>query len=571
MLLELAIRDFAIIESLDLSFGPGLNVFTGETGAGKSIIMEALGLILGDRASNDVVRTSSEESVVEAVFDISGSPGGAEALEAAGLGASSELVIKRVVQRAGRNRIYINGGLAALSTLSDLGGRLIDIYGQGEHQSLARPEEHIEALDSFAGLKVLRDAMREAHGLYSSLRSEIEGLRKRASDSAERRDLIAFQSREITDAALAAGEDARLDGEKERLRNSGKIRGALDASEAAVYSGENSAVERLGSAIKALKEAAPYDDRLKGVVKTLETALLEIDDCASALRGLASSVEADPGSLDAVLERLDLIGRLKRKYGPAIEDVLAMGEALGRELSGAEDAAAEMDRLDSALDEARLKAEAAASALAKARRKAAIELGRGMTAELKGLGMKGAGFEVRVEADRDDEGRARLGEKGADSVSFHLSPNRGEEIKPLDRIASGGELSRVMLALRGLTAAGRVPTMVFDEIDSGVGGAVAHSVGLKLKEVSRARQVLCITHLAQIAAFADRHFSVSKRVTQGGRTVTTVRALADDERVAELSSMLGGLSVTEATRRHASELIEAARAQASPGGRRTRA
>ncbi|MBW7956833.1 MAG: DNA repair protein RecN [Deltaproteobacteria bacterium] len=566
MLLELSIKDFAIIESLSIGFGPGLNIFTGSTGAGKSIIMDALALVLGDRASGDLIREGSVEAQVEALFDVSGVRGGGldDVLTEAGFPASDELVIKRVVQRAGRNRIYINGSLSTLVTLTEVGRRLIDIYGQSEHQSLARSDEHVEVLDSFGGLSGLRTLMASAYRDMAEARRELEALLSEARGGRERKDFLSFQLNELSAAGLKPGEEEELKSLRERLQSVGKLREATEFSERAIYSDSGSITERLGAVARALKEVSSLDERLKDAAARVEASLLELEDTGAFFRDYASSIEADPDALEAASERLDLIGKLKKKYGGSVDEMLLKKEALEKELGLLENTDLKQAELEARYNSAHSKAAGIAGDLHAGRLEAAKGLKAGIEEELTNLGMKGALFEPLVEKDMGQDGGPRLTEKGSDKVSFHIAANEGEGLKPLSKVASGGELSRIMLAIKSVISAGRVPTMVFDEIDTGVSGAISQVVGLKLKKVSKANQVLCITHLPQVAAFADRHFAVSKEAT-GGRTVTRVREVSGEDRVDEISSMLGGLKVTETTKKHALELMEAADKLARPG------
>lgn len=559
MLVELSIRDFAIIDSLRIGFGPGLNIFTGETGAGKSIIMDALALILGDRATADIIRDGSDEAQVEALFDIpeARSKGLAEVLSEAGIDSSGELVIKRVVQRAGRNRIYINGGLATLVTLTEVGRRLIDIYGQSEHQSLARPEEHVELLDSFGALSGLRGHMAEAYRDYAAARKELETLLQDAKGAAEKKDFLAFQLGELNDAGLKPSEEETLKKEKELLQNSGKLGSVASGAEREIYSDSGSMTERLGSIVKALRELTAIDPALSEVLKSIEESMVSLEDSGAFLRDYASSIEADPEALEAVSDRLDLIGRLRKKHGATLDGLIEKRDRFESELKLLENAEFRAGELEARAKTAKSRAVNAAEALRDARKSAAKELETLIEGELKTLGMKSAVFEVSIDADAGHDGEMKLTEKGFDRVSFFIATNKGEGLKPLAKIASGGELSRIMLAMKSVMASGRVPTLIFDEIDTGVSGSIAQAVGAKLKDVSKTNQVLCITHLPQVAAFADRHFVVAKKAA-GGRTVTTVAEVSGDERVDEISSMLGGLKVTDTTRKHASELIEAA-------------
>ena len=566
MLLELHIKNFAIIDSLSIKVGPGLNIFTGETGAGKSIIIDAIALVLGDRASNDIIRTSAEEAEVEALFDVSThasedvlpDAGAVEnVLKEAGIPHSDSLVIKRVVQRAGRNRIYINGSLATLVTLMEVGSRLIDICGQSEHQSLTRPEEHIEALDAFGGFLNMRARMHDAYRGYYFIKKELDDLLRDSRDTASKRDMLDFQSKEIAEAGLKPGMEEAFLTQKEKLRNAEKIKAAAVNAEKIIYSDSGSVVERLGSVIKPLRDAAAFDDKLKKAVEVIEASAYQIEDAGAYLRDYSKAIECDPDELERIGARLDEINKLKKKYGATVEEILARKKAVDDELSGLTNLEDRHKGLEKALKAERDKAVAVAAKLSSVRIEAAGRLKARIEDELKSLGMKGTVFEVKVDAEMTPDGRERFGEKGADRVSFLISTNPGEAVKPLSRIASGGELSRIMLSMKRATASGRVPTIVFDEIDAGVGGATALSVGLKLKEVSKTHQVICITHLPQIAAFADRHFAVAK-LTEGNRTVATIKELKGAENIEQLSRMLGGVKITDVTRSHANELLETA-------------
>lgn len=560
MLIELRIKDFAIIDALSISFGPGLNVFTGETGAGKSIIIDALALILGDRASNETIRSNAEEAVVEALFDVTDCKAAGGVVREAGIPQSDNLIVRRVIQKAGRNKIYINGSLATLVTLTEVVRRLVDIYGQSEHQSLTRPEEHIEVLDSFAGLTKARAEMATAYKHYAAVKKELDGLVQNPKSNEERVSLLRFQAKEIAEAALKPGQDAELKKEYELLKNAERIRASLSEADKAIYSDTGSIVERLGGVVKSLKEAALLDDKIVQTVEAVETTLAQLEDVGAFLRDYSQTIEADPEAIEHVGARLDQIIKLKKKYGATIEDVIAKGAAIEQELAGLSGLEDKIKDLEKQVAAARETALSVSDSLTQGRHVAAGELKIKIEAELAGLGMKGTVFEARVETDKAADGNHRFGEKGSDRVSFLISPNQGESIKPLARIASGGELSRIMLAMKSATFAARVPTLVFDEIDTGVSGAMAQVVGLKLKEAAGRNQVLCITHLPHIAAFADKHFAVKKQQTKDGRTVTTVNELKDNDVVEQISRMLGGVSVTDVTREHAKELVAAAHA-----------
>jgi DNA repair protein RecN (Recombination protein N) len=523
MLLEIKIKDFAIIDDLSVNFGPGFNVFTGETGAGKSIIIDAIDLILGDRAQTDLVRGSREEAQVEALFDISRSRPMQKMLDEAGI-APSEL--------------------------------LIDIYGQSEHQSLTRPEEHVEILDSFGGFSKLREEMARTYATWAMLQNELERLENHIKKSSQDRELLSFQSKEIEDGALTPGEDAELRIEKDRRQNSEKLFKATDQAQKFIYSQEGSMVEMLGVWIKELEDVKRFDPGLEKTVETLNSALYALEEASTFLRDYASSIESDPARLEEVDARLDAINKLKRKYGSTIEEILAKKAELDKGLGDITDYEEKLKDLQQRAAEAMDKAAGVATRLTDERGRAAGELKNKIEGEFLDLGMKGCAFETLIETDTNPDGTPRFGEKGADRVRFLISTNPGEEIKPLARIASGGELSRIMLALKGLATAGKVPTLIFDEVDAGISGLMAQVVGSKLKEVSSRHQVICITHLPQVAAFADGHYFVSKQETDEGRTVTRVRELKGEERVEDLARMLGGTKVTETTKKHARELIE---------------
>ncbi len=575
MLVELRIKNFAIIESLVIELAGGLNVFTGETGAGKSIIMNAISLVLGDRAAADLVRTGAPGAEVEALFDISGMSAIRHALEEAGIEPSDDLVIKRTIARAGRNRIYINGSLATLVTLTEITRNLIDIYSQSEHQSLTRMEEHLGVLDSFGGLGELRRQMQVAYEDYIAICRERDSLKEDDGGATARRELLAFQAREIEEAALTPGEEEELRTLRQRLQNAEKIKGVAARAEEALYSASGSVIERLGAVVRELGEISAFDDKAASALEEIESSLYQIEDAAATLRDIAGGVEFEPGRLEEVEDRLYRIGALKKKYGPTIEAIAEYKKKIDAELAGLDDLDERLAEIEARLEEKEKIARETAARLTTARSKAARALKARMEEELATLGMEGAVFEVLLKTEADQvSGTARLTARGAERVAFYISTNPGEEIKPLSRVASGGELSRIMLAIKNISAAGKVPTLIFDEIDTGIGGAMAHVVGGKLKALARTHQVLCITHLPQIAAFADEHFVVKKETMaaagagedakdlsereESTRTVTTVRRLEGRECLEQIAWMLGGTNVTDTTREHARELVERA-------------
>ena len=558
MLLQLNIKDFAIIDNLEISFGKGLNILTGETGAGKSIIVDAVKLILGDRASLDDIRSSKDEAVVEAMFDMSSLKDIAGLMETTGLPNEENIIIKRVISRSGKNRAFINNSMANLTLLQEIGSRIIDIYGQHDHQSLTRPEEHIDILDNFGGLMPLRQEYINAYMEYVSIKKELDSLMADNEKLVERQDFLSFQSREIEAAGLKTGEDAELKKEKEILANAEKLFDAAHSGHDILYASGGSVLERIGHVLNRLKDVSRIDERLKPTLQTLETAVCQIEDAASFLRDYSQEMSFEPGRLEEADNRLDAINKLKKKYGQTIELILQKKKEIDKELDSIIHHDEKIAELKKAIDGSMDKAAALAKKLSGKRIDAGRILKKKMEQELSDLGMKKTVFEVRIKKDAFEAGNFNLGENGMDRLEFFISPNVGEEPKPLAKIASGGELSRIMLAIKRIAATGKIPVLIFDEVDAGIGGGTAEVVGKKLKEVSKNHQVLCITHLPQIAAYADKHYSVTKEV-RGGRTVAEVKELKGDDRIVELSRMLGGVKITDRTREHAREMLENAR------------
>ncbi|MDP2682650.1 MAG: DNA repair protein RecN [Deltaproteobacteria bacterium] len=558
MLLQLNIKDFAIIDNLQITFGKGLNILTGETGAGKSIIVDAVKLILGDRASLDDIRSSKDEAVVEAMFDISSLKDIAELMETTGLPNEENIIIRRVISRSGKNRTFINNSMANLTLLQEIGSRIIDIYGQHDHQSLTRPEEHIDILDNFGGLMPLRQEYINAYTEYVSIKKELDSLMADNEKLVERQDFLSFQSREIEAAGLKTGEDAELKKEKEILANAEKIFDAAHSGHDILYASGGSVLERIGHVLNRLKDVSRIDERLNPTLQTLETAVCQLEDAASFLRDYSQEMSFEPGRLEEADNRLDAINKLKKKYGQTIELILQKKKEIDKELDGIGHHDEKIAELKKTIDGSSAKAVALAKKLSDKRIDAARILKKKMEQELSDLGMKKTVFEVRIKGDVDGAGSFNLGENGMDRLEFFISPNVGEEPKPLAKIASGGELSRIMLAIKRIAATGKIPVLIFDEVDAGIGGGTAEVVGKKLKEVSKNHQVLCITHLPQIAAYADKHYSVAKEV-RAGRTSASIKELKNEERVSEISRMLGGVKITDRTREHAREMLENAR------------
>jgi DNA repair protein RecN (Recombination protein N) len=551
MLTELVIRNFAIIDRLQLSFGPGFNVLTGETGAGKSIIIDAVGLLLGDRARPDLIRTGEEEAVVEALIDLSARPDLAQELTAAGLAdeEDGELLIRRIVSRAGKNRIYINGSLATLGQLQPITANLLAIYGQHEHQSLQRAELHLDLLDRFAGLQEQSDSCRMLHAEVLVLADRLKDLERAEKDRQYRLDLLSHQSREIAAADPRPGEDQELAEERLILQNAGRLAAAAEGGFQTLYAEEGAVCERLGRIAAEFESLAEIDAHFTSFAETARTALYSLEDIAMQLREYGGRLSFDPDRQGEVEERLALLAALKRKYAPTVEEILRRREEIDRQIEELGDLETAREGLGKRLHDARGALQQIAETLSFARRIAARRLAEAVQGELKDLAMPNARFEVRLVA------LEAPGQKGLEKVEFLLSANPGEEPRPLARIASGGELSRIMLAIKRVAPEGdNIPTLIFDEVDAGVGGVAATAVGEKLHRVSKGIQVLCITHLPQVAAFADQHFRVEKK-EEGGRTFTTVAPLREEQRVAEMARMLGGAKVTDRTMAHAREMI----------------
>jgi DNA repair protein RecN (Recombination protein N) len=559
MLVELRIRNFAIIEEAALEFGAGLNVLSGETGAGKTIILSALGLLLGARASPDMIRAGQKEAVVEALFEIEGEiPGLTEPAS-----GKRELAIRRVIAEGGRSRVTIGGELATVQSLGRIGAALVQVYGQHEQQSLLRAESHREILDRYARIDDELAAYRAAFDRTGELQARVADLRRRERERKDLLELARFRLTELDRAALSPGEDQALGAERVVLANASRLAAFAGEAEARLYGAEGAAVDAVASAEARLVEAAALDAKLAEPLEMIKTARANLEEAARALSAYASRIEADPVRLEEIDTRLQELTRLKRKYGGSIDSALETLTRARAEIAELENVAESIAGAERARALALDDLAARAARLTARRESAAGELKRKMETELKSLGMRAPGFEPRIvplgadEAAYTHQGVA-LGAAGADAVEFHIAPNLGQPAMPLAKIASGGELSRVMLGLKRLEAQQRgVATMIFDEVDAGIGGEVATVVGRKLAQLARYHQILCVTHLAQIAAFAETHFHVEKEERRGS-TRSRVAILPEAARADELARMLGGEATSEKFRRAARELLERA-------------
>lgn len=550
MLLELHIENFAIIKDLTITLSPGFNVLTGETGAGKSIIIDAVKLLLGDRASPEMIRTGEEEALIEGVFDISRNRRVKDRLKEMGLRGDETLLLRRRIGKGQRGRVYVNGNLATLSILSSVGEGLIAIYGQHEHQSLLKPGVHIDLLDSYGNLMELRRKVEERYKELSLLERELMDLKERERDRAMREEFLRFQIREIEGANLRVGEEEELKKERERLRHRETILKVTRKGHEDLYSKDGSVIESLSCLLREMEKASAFDESLQKVLESLKEALYIIEDVAIQLRDHSMALDISPERLDEVEERLARIGSLKKKYGGEVTDIIALKERMKKELKELEGREERIKELEERIDSIQKEVIALAEGFSSKRRRLARSFEEEIMEELSSLGMEGASFKVFFE-------RCDLYEKGVDRVEFYLSPNKGESLRPLSKIASGGELSRIMLAVKMVSRSEDVPTLIFDEVDAGIGGRVADRVGKRLKILSKDHQILCVTHLPQVASYADHHYRVSKR-EEGGRTITEVDRLDGKGRVEELSRMLGGERVTEKIREHAQELLSKA-------------
>ncbi len=597
MLLELRVENYAVIDNVAVEFAPGLNLLTGETGTGKSILIDALALLLGDKASTDAIRHGAEKAIVSAVFDAD-SPALVAALDANGIECNSDdgqLILRREIAAGGKGRVFVNNQPATVAVLKQLAPHLAVIHAQNEAVLAFDAGSRLALLDSFAGADGV--AVTAAFDDWTHIRQRIADLERDEHDRLRLLDLWSYQRKEIADARLQPDEDARLEAEKRVLANSERVYGAAMAAYDALYESNASAAAQIRAASRQIEELSRFDAKFRGTLTDLESARITVEDIGQTLRDYAAGIDASPERLAEVEDRLAALDRLKRKYGPKLEDVIALGDELERKLS-------EMENKDEVLRELRselaMVAEEyldAARALSRRRYEAARKLEKQVESEVNELAMK-ARFKVEVSGS-DEEGNWRA--RGFDQVQYLISANPGEPLGPVEEIASGGELSRVMLALKttidavtpkveapdfspaktgaktsgasapaektepglrqrrnGGSGAAVQRTLVFDEIDSGIGGRAAEAVGKKLKQLARTKQVLCVTHLPQIASFADQHYLIEKKES-AGRTKTSVRLLNSDERTREIARMISGAKLTDTSLRHAEQMLKTSR------------
>lgn len=556
MLNDLSIKNFAIIDELQVSFGEGLNVISGETGAGKSIIIGAVSLLLGERATADMIRTQADAAVVEALFDVASNSGLREKIAAMGFSASDELIIRRVISRTGKNKTLINGQMATLANLAAISESLINICGQHEHQLILNAEKHIDILDEFGACLDLRDDYLLGYNRYLQIREQIERLESLRRSREEKTELFKFLLKEISDINPNPAEDTQLADEKKVLVNAQKLMDLANRAYDLLYGEKDSAIVKLKEVQNQVKEIKNIDAGSKLADKDIEGSFIALQEAALTLRDYGKNLFFDPERLAAIDERLEMLGRLKRKHGGSLESVLLKKLEIEEELRRVFSVEEELQKLSREETSAKSDLRQKALGLSGRRSQAAAKLKHAVEKEIHELNMPHATFEAKFKKRAADKNVEDFGPKGGDEIEFYLAANAGEEPKPLNKIASGGELSRIVLALKNvLSRTGSVATIIFDEVDNGIGGATAQIVGRKLKEVSANHQVICITHLPQIACYGEEHLFVSKNVTKG-RTITSVKKLEDKQKIEEISRMLGGVDVTETTREHAREMID---------------
>ena len=561
MLVQLSISNFAIISHLEINFKTGLNILSGETGAGKSIIINAVNLILGGRASSDLIRSGADEAKVEALFSLPENSSLKKLLFDLDFPFIGELVIRRTISRQGRNRIMINGSLATLQMLAVVGVMLISISGQHEHQLLLRPENHLYLLDDFGALTGERLRLAESFGEYQSLKESLNKLEREIREREERQDLTGFQINEIKSAGIMEGEDSLMEDEKKRLRYGEQLMEIVTESYQALYEREDSVLSGISLCIRNLEKGAEMDGRLGSIRDALSSARVELEEAALELRDHQKTLVIDPGRLEVVEERLQLINRLKKKYGPSLEDILKYKYKLSGMIDNLDQKREELKRMKQKLKDMERDIISRAFVLSHKRKRVAGRLKKSVEDELNLLDMRETRFEVWFHGedlnhdDKPENMIKAIRAEGFDRAEFMLSSNIGEELKPLSRIASGGELSRIMLALKTILArTGSVETVIFDEVDSGIGGATAEVVGEKLRSLADYHQILCITHLPQIASKGETHFLVQKSV-KTGRTLTTISELDTEKRINEIARLLGGRVITQQAMAHAREML----------------
>jgi DNA repair protein RecN (Recombination protein N) len=570
MLRSLTIRNYALIDELEVEFSPGLSIITGETGAGKSIIIDALSLILGERASSDQVRTGAEKAVVEAVLDVTGNAKLSALCETNEISMTNDLILRREVSAKGQSRCFVNDSPTTSAFQKQVGELLVDLHGQHEHQSLLRVDTHIEMLDEFGGLDGMVSEFKTAYRRLLGLSDKMHELRQKEAHLREKREFLQFQIQEIDTVGPRAGEEEQLETELKILENSEKLFGATGKLYEMLYEGDQSVHDLLAVVRNRLNDLGGIDKQFEEAAKECNSAVAIVSELAKFIQGYNARVEFNPEKLEQLRERLGRLAYLKKKYGGSLESVIAHRERIGHEAALSENFDAVIAKLSDEVETARSECAVIAQRLSTKRTETARKIDRAIVGELTKLGIQHGKFttlisQSEVSSDGLDDStplyvlsgkkKVLLNDRGCDVAEFLISTNLGEEVKPLAKVASGGEVSRIMLALKSILAkSDRLPVMIFDEIDVGVSGRIAQSVGLSLKNLSSFHQVIAITHLPQIAGLADAHYVVHKS-ENGKRTSTSIRKLSVDERVHEVAKLMSGEKVTEAGLEGAKELI----------------
>lgn len=555
MLRSLQVRDFAIVDQISVEFEPGMTVLTGETGAGKSILVDAVGLVLGERGGSQLVRSGAKRAEFSAEFDVSGLRDVRDWLEDQALDQDDECLLRRVVSADGRSRAFINGNAVTMQQLKSLGELLLDIHGQHFHQSLGRRAVQRDLLDHFGELSEQRSATEASFDRWQSLQQQLDALLSADADRASRLDLLEFQLRELDGLDMREDELPELQSERQKLRNSGRLADGVAAALGALNQDDDAnAGALIADAARRIEALAEFDAELEPVRALLESASIQVSEAVDSLQRYGESIDMDPARRDWVEERLDALTSVARKHRVDPEELPALTERLRKEFDDLNHAEERGRELEAEVASARTAYEDFAAALSKARKKAAKKFSAAVSDAMHGLGMPGGKFECSVNALAEGDARSW----GIDNIEFLISANPGQPLMPLSKVASGGELSRMSLAIQVIASDGSaIPTMVFDEVDSGVGGGVAEMVGRRLQELGASRQVLCVTHLPQVASLASQHFRISK-VTDGKATRTGLAVLGKEERIEELARMLGGVEITQKTLDHAAEMLAGA-------------